>query len=87
MYIEAHISLVCTYDSDADAAYIYLDPPIPPAAVERTVTFDVERGMFNLDLNSDGHVLGLEIISARERLPPVLLRALLDHEGDTKDTQ
>lgn len=87
MYIEAHISLVCTYDSDADAAYIYLDHPIPHGAAERVVPFDVERGMFNLDLNSDGHVLGLEIISARKRLPPVLLQALLDREGDTDDHQ
>ncbi|MEV6963642.1 hypothetical protein AB0M47_00905 [Hamadaea sp. NPDC051192] len=30
MYVEATVSLRCTYDSAADAAYIYLEHPIPP---------------------------------------------------------
>jgi hypothetical protein len=35
MFIEARIPLVCSYDSDADAAYIYLDHPVPAGAAER----------------------------------------------------
>ncbi|MFD0786693.1 DUF2283 domain-containing protein [Micromonospora azadirachtae] len=78
MYAERRIALVCTYDSDADAAYIYLDHPVPPGGVQRMVHFDTEEGMYNLDLNAQGHVVGLEILSAGKRLPPTLLRAILN---------
>ncbi|MBB4760152.1 DUF2283 domain-containing protein [Amorphoplanes digitatis] len=86
MYIEARIPLVCTYDSDADAAYIYLDHPLPAGETERVLPFEPERGMFNLDLNADGHVVGLEIIDARRHLPPALLHALLAHANPASDT-
>jgi uncharacterized protein YuzE len=87
MYTQARIPLVCTYDSDADAAYIYLDHPVSSAAAQQVVPFDPDHGMFNLDLNADGHVLGLEIIGARKHLPPALLQAILDHEDQTKNRQ
>jgi len=38
--------------------------------------------MVNLDLHADGHVLGLEILDARSRLPEALLRAILDAQPD-----
>ena len=82
VYTKASIALVCSYDSDANAAYIYLEHPIPPAAAETVATFDTNRGMFNLDLNADGHILGLEILGARTHLPPALLRAIMDHNPD-----
>jgi uncharacterized protein YuzE len=85
MHIQARIPLVCTYDSDADAAYIYFDHPIPADAAEQVVPFEPEHGMFNLDLNADGHVLGVEIVGARKHLPPALLRAILAHEDQTKN--
>ncbi|MBL7494864.1 DUF2283 domain-containing protein [Frankia sp. CNm7] len=81
MYAEARIPLICTYDSDADAAYIYLEHPIPPAAA-RVLPFDPSQGMFSLDLDAAGHVLGLEILGARARLPPALLQAMLKHDSD-----
>ncbi|MEV1285530.1 DUF2283 domain-containing protein [Micromonospora sp. NPDC049679] len=85
MYTEARIPLVCTYDSDADAAYVYLEHPISAAAAQQVMPFDTSRGMFNLDLNTEGHVLGLEIIGARRHLPPALLQAMLEHnQGRTK---
>ncbi|WP_327007626.1 DUF2283 domain-containing protein [Dactylosporangium sp. NBC_01737] len=87
MYIEARIPLVCTYDSDADAAYIYLQHPIPAGAAEQVMPFDLELGMFNLDLNANGHVLGLEIVGARKHLPPALLQAILAQEDQTTNTQ
>lgn len=83
MFIEARIPLVCSYDSDADAAYIYLDHPIPDGAAEQLVPFEPEHGMFNLDLNAAGHVLGIEIIGARKHLPPALLQAILAQSQDT----
>ena len=45
------------------------------------IPFDPTDGMFNLDLNTDGHVLGLEIVGARTHLPPALLAAIIDHEN------
>src|SRR5882762_9933088 len=34
--------------------------------------------MFNLDLDADEHVLGLEILGARRHLPPALMAAILE---------
>ena len=88
MFTEVKIPLVCTYDSEANAAYIYLQHPIAAGAAEQVVPFDPRHGMFNLDLDADGHILGLEIIGAREHLPPALLQAILAHDpGPTRDTQ
>ncbi|WP_238013216.1 DUF2283 domain-containing protein [Dactylosporangium sp. AC04546] len=78
MYTKVTIPLVCTYDSEADAAYIYLEHPVAPGAAVQNALFDAELGMFNLDLNADGHILGLEIIGARAHLPPALLQAIQD---------
>jgi uncharacterized protein YuzE len=82
VYTKASIALVCTYDSEADAAYIYLEHPISPGTAEKVATFDTDRGMVNLDTNPDGQILGLEILGARTHLPPALLRAILDHDQD-----
>ena len=82
MYTTASITLVCTYDSDADAAYVYLEHPIQPGAAEMVTTFDTDQGMFNLDFNADGKILGLEILGARTHLPAALLQAILDHNPD-----
>jgi uncharacterized protein YuzE len=78
MFKTARVPLICTYDSDVDATYIYLDHPIEPGHAQRTRTFDTPIGMFNLDLDldADGHVLGLEILGGTH-LPPALLAAIL----------
>ena len=86
MHMKRSIALVCTYDSHADAAYLYLEHPIPPGAAEKVATFDTDQGMFNLDFNADGQILGLEILGARKHLPPALLRAILDHNPDQTTT-
>jgi uncharacterized protein YuzE len=86
MQIQARVPLVCTYDSDADAAYIYFDHPIPAGAAKQVVPFDSEHGMLNVDLNAAGHVLGLEIVGARKHLPPALLRAILADENQAERT-
>ncbi|MET8231175.1 DUF2283 domain-containing protein [Micromonospora sp. NPDC005298] len=78
MYTETRVALVCSYDSDADAAYLYLDHPIPAAGVRRTVPFDPADGEYTLDLDPEGRVVGLEILGAGTRLPPPLLRAILN---------
>lgn len=57
--VEEH-SGTWTYDSLAEAAYVYLRGPIPPNGVARTVT--AEGAMVNLDLDADGRVIGIEIL-------------------------
>ena len=51
-----------TYDPEADAVYIYLSR----AKVDRTE----EAGPFIYDLDADGRVRGIEILSASEVLAP-----------------
>ncbi|MET8911620.1 DUF2283 domain-containing protein [Micromonospora sp. NPDC004551] len=85
MHTQTRILLLCSYDSDADAAYIYLDHPIPPAAAQRVIPFDPDQGMFNHDLNPEGHVIGLEILGAHNRLPPALLQAILNSQDQTNN--
>lgn len=49
------------YSKDADALYIHLrDAPVAESR-------DVEEGVI-LDLDLDGHIVGLEVLDASERL-------------------
>ena len=50
-----------TYDPEADALYIRLRDVEPKDSV------DVEEGV-TADLDQGGHVIGIEILDARERL-------------------
>jgi uncharacterized protein YuzE len=77
MHKKTRVPLICTYDSDTDATYVYLDHPIEAGTAQRTKTFDTPIGMFNLDLDANGHVLGLEILGSTH-LPPALLAAILE---------
>ena len=78
MYTETRVELVCTYDSEADAAYVYLEHPVAPGGSVRNPPFDPQDGlMANLDLDAEGRVLGLEILGAGSRLPVSLLRAIV----------
>ena len=76
MYFETAVPLDCTFDSDADAAYIYLASPIADGAVKRTITADTDHGMINLDLDGDGRLIGIEILGADRHLPPALRQAV-----------
>lgn len=53
-----------TYDSEADALYIELRDDVPACDA-----IDVEPGV-SVDLDEHGHVIGLEILDAAERLTP-----------------
>ncbi|MET8361717.1 DUF2283 domain-containing protein [Micromonospora sp. NPDC005171] len=77
MFKQARLPLVCTYDNVADAAYIYLKHPIGPGGVGRMAMFEPDQGMFNLDLDAEGRVLGLEILDASKHLPQALLQEIL----------
>ncbi len=50
-----------TYDPDVDVLYIELRTATPDDSV------DLEDGV-TADLDADGHVIGIEILDARERL-------------------
>ncbi len=67
-----------THDSSADAAYLYLNDDIAPGAVAHTHRCDVAnlKGMINLDFDSEGRLLGIEVIGARHCLPRELLRKI-----------
>lgn len=50
-----------TYDEEADALYIQLRVSEPQDSI------DLEEGV-TVDLDAGGHVVGMEILDARERL-------------------
>ena len=63
------------YDAEANAAYIYLVEEILRGGVARTVSVDPREGMMvNLDLDSAGRIIGIEVLGARSLLSPDLLR-------------
>ena len=63
-----------TYDPQTDAAYIYLKE-ISPGSVRKTYPCDPREvgGMINLDFDSEGILVGIEVIGASKRLPSSLL--------------
>jgi uncharacterized protein YuzE len=65
------------YDREADAAYLYLVEEQAAASVSRTVPCIVEdlRAELFLDIDSSGHVTGIEILGARAVLPAEALQA------------
>jgi uncharacterized protein YuzE len=64
-----------TYDSSADAAYIYLKPTILPGEAKKTYACDplLVDGQINLDFDSAGRLIGIEVLGATRRLPKELL--------------
>ncbi len=66
-----------TYDADADAAYLYAVESIGFGEVARTVVCDIplDRAAINLDFDSAGRLLGVEILGASRVLRPESLRS------------
>lgn len=68
-----------TYDPEANAAFIYLKETIAPGGVARTEICDVEtkpETSIILCFDSEGLVVGIEILGATRILPPeTLMRA------------
>ena len=64
-----------TWDKSVDAAYIYLTDSNDGKSFGRMVTVDPEDidGMINLDFDSEGHLIGIEILSASSQLSPETL--------------
>lgn len=64
-----------TYDAAVDAAYIYLVDRIDTGGVARTVCVDPREvdGMINLDFDSGGRMIGIEVLDASRFLSPEIL--------------
>jgi len=64
-----------TFDSAANAAYIYLRDSIPAGGVSRSEFCDIELrgGPVFLQFDSQGRLIGIEILGARELLLPETL--------------
>ncbi|QOR47903.1 DUF2283 domain-containing protein [Trueperella pecoris] len=68
-----------TYDSEADAAYIELPTTIGVGKSVRNIILDdlPLKGSLIIDVDKDGHLLGIEILGAASVLPPEVL-----HDAD-----
>ncbi|WIX90693.1 DUF2283 domain-containing protein [Amycolatopsis sp. DG1A-15b] len=66
-----------TYDETVDAAYLRLLEPGIPLVAARTYPCDPAAvcGMINLDLDEQGRLVGIEVLGARNKLPPSVLDA------------
>lgn len=64
------ISLRMTYDSEADAAYIYITDPIEPGGVASGSTLNrtLDRAYVNADFDHEGKLLGIEILGVSRLL-------------------
>ena len=66
-----------TYDSGADAAYIFLCWPQAAGVVDETVVCDPlpEKvdGSVNLDFDAQGRLVGIEVLGASRVLPQQVL--------------
>jgi uncharacterized protein YuzE len=62
------------YDHTADAAYIYLAPGSDSGSFGFTYTCDEEKvgGLINLDFDTTGHLIGIEVLDASKKLPTSL---------------
>jgi len=64
-----------TYDVEADAAYLYFVDPRVDTRVARMYPCDpVEvEGVINLDFDDSSHLVGIEVLAAKSKLPGYLL--------------
>jgi uncharacterized protein YuzE len=65
-----------TYDRSVDAAYIYLVPEITSGQVVKTYACNPSEvgGQINLDFDSSGKLLGIEVLDASRKLSEALLK-------------
>ena len=61
------------FDAQADAAYLKLLDGVTGRSSDQRSIAVPDRGEIVLDFNLEGHLVGIEVIGARELLPPELL--------------
>jgi uncharacterized protein YuzE len=75
-----------TYDAEADAAYLYFTDPRINVRIARMYPCDPVQveGMINLDFDETSHLVGIEVLSARSKLPAYLLETAeqIGRDGD-----
>jgi len=69
--LEAGVIDRCTYDPSADAGYIYLVRPRPSPHFEKLAapvleTIPFLAVGFNVDIDHDGHLFGIELLSRKD---------------------
>ena len=62
-----------SYDSEADAAYIYVRDAESRQGTVRSVPVQDAPGMIVLDFDTDGRLFGIEVLDASRLLPAELL--------------
>ncbi|MEO9325363.1 DUF2283 domain-containing protein [Nocardioides sp. C4-1] len=72
-----NVTVRITYDSVANAAYVYLTDSIAPGQVATTQDADIRLDMasINVDFDADGRVLGIEVLGADRILRPETVEA------------
>ncbi len=65
-----------SYDRSIDAVYIYLVSEVVPGQAATTYACDPSEvgGHINLDFDSEGRLIGIEVLDASTKLPAELLR-------------
>ena len=79
-----------TFEPRTDMAYVYLTELGEPQTVAQTEPLIIElrtgsRRLINLDFDSSGRLLGIEIDGAAAALPPSLLAAAEKPRGATRN--
>jgi uncharacterized protein YuzE len=69
MSMSIEVSISCTYDADADAAYIRIMPK--GTRIENTYLCDPIEvdGQIHIDLSDEGQIVGIEILGASAKMP------------------
>ncbi|MFD1363720.1 DUF2283 domain-containing protein [Actinoplanes sichuanensis] len=67
-----------TYDSTANAAYLYLQAPGTPVAKMYACDPVDAEGMINIDFDASGRLVGIEVLDARGKLAPEVLAGAED---------
>jgi uncharacterized protein YuzE len=75
-----------TYDSEANAAYIYLVEEINRGEAARSCIADIalDNAAITIDFDAEGRVLGIEVLGASQTLRPETIRAAVDITRRTK---
>jgi uncharacterized protein YuzE len=68
--------ILVKYDETNNSATIYLDGPIEPGGVASSYACDPVDvdGMINLDFDTSGRLIGIEVLGARSKLPEAVLQ-------------
>ena len=68
------VQVHATFDPEADAAYIYLMPPVPGSAAHSVpCVSENAAGDVILDFDKGGRLIGIEILGASKALPKEIL--------------